>query len=120
MLADFNIRRQPAEDHRERELGRPVSVLISNQPTRGLDVDSIEYIHSQIVDKRNNGVAVMVTSAELDEIMSLADRIAVMYHGEIVATIDAVDATRVELSLLMAGSHEEDQEEPSSGDAALN
>lgn len=89
-----------------RELGRPVSLLVANQPTRGLDVGSIEYIHSQIVDRRDNGVAVLLISAELDEIISLSDRISVIYHGEIVATVDADKATREGLGLLMAGSRE--------------
>ncbi len=87
-----------------RELSRPVKLLIANQPTRGLDVGSIEYIHSQIVEMRDQGVAVIVVSAELDEIMSLADRIAVMYHGQIVATVEAGQVTKSELGLLMAGS----------------
>ena len=86
-----------------RELSRPVKLLIVNQPTRGLDVGSIEYIHSQIVKIRDEGAAVLLVSAELDEILSLSDRIAVMYHGEIVATMDREDATREGLGLLMAG-----------------
>ena len=87
-----------------REFSRPVKVLIANQPTRGLDVGSIEYIHQQIVNMRDEGAAVLVVSAELDEIMSLADRIAVMYHGEIVSIQQADEVTREELGLLMAGS----------------
>jgi simple sugar transport system ATP-binding protein len=87
-----------------RELGRPVSLLVANQPTRGLDVGSIEYIHRQIIEMRDKGVAVLLISAELDEIMSLSDRIVVMFHGQIVAMMDAADATREELGLLMAGS----------------
>ena len=87
-----------------RELGRPVSLLVANQPTRGLDVGSIEYIHHQIIEMRDKGVAVLLISAELDEIMSLSDRIVVMFHGQIVAMMDAADATREELGLLMAGS----------------
>jgi len=87
-----------------RELSRPIKLLIANQPTRGLDVGSIEYIHRQIVDMRDQGIAVLLVSAELDEITSLADRIAVMYHGQIVATLEAGQATRAELGLLMAGS----------------
>ena len=87
-----------------RELSRPIKLLIANQPTRGLDVGSIEYIHRQIVDMRDQGIAVLLVSAELDEITSLADRIAVMYHGQIVATLAAGQATRAELGLLMAGS----------------
>jgi len=87
-----------------RELSRPIRLLIANQPTRGLDVGSIEYIHKQIVENRDQGVAVLLVSAELDEIMSLSDRIAVMYHGQIVATLDADQATKAELGLLMAGA----------------
>ncbi len=87
-----------------RELSRPIQLLIANQPTRGLDVGSIEYIHRQIVEMRDRGIAVLLVSAELDEITSLSDRIAVMYHGQIVATMDADKATRAELGLLMAGS----------------
>jgi simple sugar transport system ATP-binding protein len=87
-----------------RELSRPIKLLIANQPTRGLDVGSIEYIHRQIVDMRDQGVAVLLISAELDEITSLSDRIAVMYHGQIVATVDPDKVTRAELGLLMAGS----------------
>ena len=87
-----------------RELSRPIQLLIANQPTRGLDVGSIEYIHRQIVEMRDRGIAVLLVSAELDEITSLSDRIAVMYHGSIVATMDADKATRAELGLLMAGS----------------
>ena len=88
-----------------RELSRPnVKLVIANQPTRGLDVGSIEYIHSEIIKMRDRGIAVLLISAELDEIMALSDRIAVMYRGEIVATVDRKDATRDQLGLLMAGS----------------
>ncbi len=86
-----------------RELSRPVKLLIVNQPTRGLDVGSIEYIHSQIVAIRDRGTAVLLVSAELDEILSLSDRIAVMFHGELVATMDRAEATREGLGLLMMG-----------------
>jgi simple sugar transport system ATP-binding protein len=86
-----------------REFSRPINLLLTNQPTRGLDVGSIEYIHRQIVAKRDQGIAVLLISAELDEITSLSDRIAVMYHGEIVAIVDANQVTREELGLLMAG-----------------
>ena len=94
-----------------RELSRPVTLLIANQPTRGLDVGSIEYIHNQIVEMRDQGVGVLLVSAELDEILSLSDRIAVMYQGGIVAVMDAAKATREELGLLMAGSKREADEE---------
>jgi simple sugar transport system ATP-binding protein len=89
-----------------RELSRPVKLVIASQPTRGLDVGSIEYIHNQIIQMRDQGVAVLLVSAELDEILSLSDRIAVMYRGTIVATLDRKDATREQLGLLMAGVHE--------------
>ena len=87
-----------------RELSRDVIFLIANQPTRGLDVGSIEYIHRQIVEMRDQGVAVLMVSAELDEIRSLSDRIAVMFRGEIVATVGADEVTKEELGLMMTGS----------------
>ncbi|GAB4481491.1 MAG: ABC transporter ATP-binding protein [Anaerolineales bacterium] len=86
-----------------RELSRPVKLVIANQPTRGLDVGSIEYIHKEIVAMRDRGVGVLLVSAELDEIMSLSDRIAVMYHGQIVALVDAKKVSREQLGLWMAG-----------------
>jgi simple sugar transport system ATP-binding protein len=86
-----------------REFSRAVKLLIAAQPTRGIDVGSIEFIHNQIVAKRDEGVAVLLVSAELDEIMALADRIAVMYKGEVVAILPRAEATREALGLLMAG-----------------
>lgn len=91
-----------------RELSREVKLLIANQPTRGLDVGSIEYIHKEIVLMRDRGLAVLLVSAELDEIMALSDRIAVMYRGQIVATVDAAKVTREQLGLWMAGAHPEE------------
>lgn len=88
-----------------RELSRDVKLVIANQPTRGLDVGSIEYIHSEIIKMRDRGVAVLLISAELDEIMALSDRIAVMYRGQIVATVESKKATREQLGLWMAGAH---------------
>ncbi len=93
-----------------RELSRPVKLLIANQPTRGLDVGSIEYIHRQIVAMRDRGVAVLLVSAELDEIRSLADRIAVIYHGRIVDTVYPDEVTKSELGLMMAGSGRQEAE----------
>ena len=90
-----------------RELSRPVKLLIANQPTRGLDVGSIEYIHQEIVEMRDRGLAVLLVSAELDEILALSDRIAIIYRGKIVATIPAKKATREYLGLMMAGISEE-------------
>ena len=108
------VRRQSAEsDHRARivahrtgDIGGATAdspLLVANQPTRGLDVGSIEFIHGRIVEARDNGAAVLLISAELDEIMSLSDRIAVMYKGHILETLDAKTATREQLGLLMAG-----------------
>jgi simple sugar transport system ATP-binding protein len=79
-------------------------LLLANQPTRGLDVGSIEYIHERIVEKRDEGAAVLIVSVELDEVFALADRIAVMYRGRIVADLPAETATWEQLGLLMAGS----------------
>lgn len=89
-----------------RELSRPVKLVVASQPTRGLDVGSIEYIHKEIILMRDRGVGVLLISAELDEIMSLSDRIVVMYRGQIVAEVDRKDATREQLGLWMAGVHE--------------
>jgi general nucleoside transport system ATP-binding protein len=86
-----------------REFSRPIKLLVAAQPTRGLDVGSIEFIHRQLVDRRDRGVAVLLVSAELDEIMALADRVAVMYHGEIVDVMPIEEATREKLGLIMAG-----------------
>jgi simple sugar transport system ATP-binding protein len=86
-----------------REFSRPIKLLIAAQPTRGLDVGSIEFIHNEIIRQRDEGVAVLVVSAELDEILALSDRIAVMFKGKIIATIPAAEATREGLGLLMAG-----------------
>lgn len=86
-----------------RELARQVKLLVANQPTRGLDVGSIEFIHRRIVDARDKGAAVLLVSAELDEIMSLSDRIAVMYKGRILDTLEGKSAAREHLGLLMAG-----------------
>jgi len=88
-----------------RELSHNVKLIVANQPTRGLDVGSIEYIHKEIIAMRDRGAAVLLVSAELDEIMALSDRIAVMYRGEIVATVDAATVTREKLGLWMAGAH---------------
>jgi general nucleoside transport system ATP-binding protein len=86
-----------------RELSRPISLLIASQPTRGLDVGSIEYIHERIVEQRDQGIAVLIVSSELDEVLALADRIIVMYRGRVVDVLPATEATREGLGLLMAG-----------------
>ena len=88
-----------------REFSRPIKLLIASQPTRGLDVGSIEYIHKQIIKKRDEGTGVLLVSSELDEILALSDRIAVMYKGQIMDILDAKNANKEHLGLLMAGVH---------------
>jgi simple sugar transport system ATP-binding protein len=85
-----------------REFSRDLSVLVLDQPTRGLDVGSIEFIHRQVIAKRDAGAAILLVSAELDEVMELSDRIGVMYRGELVALVDGPSAQREEIGLLMA------------------
>jgi len=85
-----------------REMSRDLRLLLASQPTRGLDVGSIEFVHRRIVEERDRGVAVLIVSSELDEIYALADRIAVMYEGKIVAFRPASVPVE-ELGLLMAG-----------------
>ncbi|MBO8155174.1 MAG: ABC transporter ATP-binding protein [Bacillaceae bacterium] len=87
-----------------REVDRSPDLLIAAQPTRGLDVGAIEFIHKKLIEERDKGRAVLLLSFELDEIMNVSDRIAVMYEGEIVATVKPEDTTEEELGLLMAGS----------------
>lgn len=86
-----------------RELSQDLHVLVAAQPTRGVDVGSIEFIHNQLIDARDHGAGVLLVSAELDEILSLSDRIAVMSGGKIVAIIDAEGADRNYIGRLMAG-----------------
>ncbi len=85
-----------------RELSRPLKVLVAAQPTRGLDVGSIEYVHRQIVETRNAGQGVVIISSELDEVLALGDRVAVMHHGKIMGVV-APSTSRETIGLLMAG-----------------
>jgi simple sugar transport system ATP-binding protein len=101
-----------------REFSRDIKVLILDQPTRGLDVGSIEFIHRQTIAKRDEGAAVLLVSAELDEIMELSDRIAVMYRGELVATVDGRTADREEVGLLMATGRRDAPPEGSTPDGS--
>ncbi len=87
-----------------REIDRSPDVFIVAQPTRGLDVGAIEYIHKRIVEERDKGKAILLVSLELDEIMDLSDRIAVIFNGEIVGEVQASETDENELGLLMAGS----------------
>ena len=85
-----------------RELSRPVKLLVCSQPTRGLDVGSIEYVHRRIVAERDRGAAVLLVSSELDEVLALGDRVAVMYRGRIASVVDP-SVGRDRIGLLMAG-----------------
>ena len=88
-----------------REMSRPLRLLVAAQPTRGVDVGSIEFIHKRIIETRDSGIPVVVVSTELDEVAALADRIAVMYRGSIVGIVPA-DTPRETLGLMMAGAAE--------------
>ncbi|MCL6586896.1 MAG: ABC transporter ATP-binding protein [Anoxybacillus sp.] len=87
-----------------REVDRNPDLLIAAQPTRGLDVGAIEFIHKRLIEQRDQGKAVLLVSFELDEVMNVSDRIAVIYEGKIVAIVDPKETTEQELGLLMAGS----------------
>ncbi|MEA2652355.1 MAG: ral nucleoside transport system ATP-binding protein, partial [Chloroflexota bacterium] len=91
-----------------REFSRPLELIVAAQPTRGLDVGSIEYIHGRIVQKRDEGAAVLIVSTELEEVLALGDRIAVMFQGKIVDILDPSEATFERLGLLMGGAHPEE------------
>ena len=97
-----------------REIDRNHKLLIAVQPTRGLDIGAIEYIHRQIVSDRDNGAAVLLVSYELEEVLSLSDRILVMYEGRIVGELDPRKTTPEELGLYMAGA-KKDKEITESG-----
>lgn len=114
-VTEFDIRAQSPKDSASslsggnkqkvvlaRELSRPVKLVVASQPTRGLDVGSIEFVHERIIAERDSGRAVLLFSTELDEVISLADRIAVMYRGEFIAIVPAT-TSREDLGLLMAG-----------------
>jgi simple sugar transport system ATP-binding protein len=92
-----------------RELSRPLKLLVASQPTRGVDVGSIEFLHTRIVTERDQGTAVLIVSTELDEIAALADRVAVMYRGKVVGVVPS-DTPRDELGLMMAGASKSDAE----------
>ncbi|MBA9024797.1 MULTISPECIES: ABC transporter ATP-binding protein [Bacillaceae] len=87
-----------------REVDRNPDLLIAAQPTRGLDVGAIEFIHKRLIEQRDNGKAVLLISFELDEILNVSDRVAVIYEGEIVAIVNPRETTEQELGLMMAGS----------------
>jgi general nucleoside transport system ATP-binding protein len=94
-----------------RELGFETDFLIAAEPTRGVDIGAMEYIHEALLKKRNNGDGILLVSSELSEILALSDRIAVMYEGKIAGILDRKDATEEKLSVLMAGGKENDASE---------
>jgi ABC-type uncharacterized transport system ATPase subunit len=100
-----------------REMSRPLKLMVAAQPTRGVDVGSIEFIHNQIIHERDSGTAVIVISSELDEVVGLADRIAVMYRGRILAVVSP-DVPREEIGLLMAGVTDSTPATPAASPAA--
>jgi simple sugar transport system ATP-binding protein len=86
-----------------RELSGDPSFVLANQPTRGLDVGSIEFVHKTLIEEREKGAGVLLVSVELEEVMALADRILVIYRGKIQGELDAATATEEEVGILMAG-----------------
>jgi simple sugar transport system ATP-binding protein len=101
-----------------REFSGDVKLLVLDQPTRGLDVGSIEFIHRQAIAKRDAGAAILLVSAELDEVLELSDRIAIMYRGQIIAFRDGRTADKNEIGLLMATGDEERAHAAAGGSAA--
>lgn len=93
-----------------RELSREPRVLVAAQPTRGVDIGATEYVHAQLLGQRQQGTAILLISEDLDEIMALSDRIAVIFEGGIMGIVDAEEATPEQLGLLMAGVREETEE----------
>ena len=88
-----------------REFSRPVKLVVAAQPTRGLDVGSIEYIHRRIIEQRDAGAAILIVSTELDEVLALGDRVAVMFSGQIVGVLSSEQATKEAVGMLMGGVH---------------
>ena len=86
-----------------REFSRPVKLVIASQPTRGLDVGSIEYIHKRMIEQRDQGAAVLIVSTELDEVLAVGDRVAVMQGGQIVGIVEGEEATYEKVGMLMGG-----------------
>ena len=84
-----------------RECSHNAKLLVASQPTRGIDVGSIEFVHQQLINQRDQGLAVLLVSAELDEILSLSDRIGVIYRGQLIVTADAADLDRNRIGRIM-------------------
>jgi simple sugar transport system ATP-binding protein len=129
-VSEFDVRTQSTESLAEtlsggnqqkvvlaRELSRPLTLLVVAQPTRGLDVGSMEFVHRRIVAERDRGAAVVLVSTELDEVLGLADRIGVMYRGKIIGEVPGGTSAE-EIGLLMAGSTTEHAVDPGAGEMA--
>jgi simple sugar transport system ATP-binding protein len=121
LVQDFNVKTPSIETHVKnlsggniqklilaRELTRDPSVVIAAQPTRGLDIGATEYVHSRLLDQREQGSATLLISEDLDEIMALSDRIAVIFEGKIMGLLSRSEATPEQLGLLMAGVEAEE------------
>jgi general nucleoside transport system ATP-binding protein len=118
LIKEYNIKAHPADHTRTlsggnmqkvilaRALSKQPKVVIASQPTRGLDVGATEYVRNRLLAERTRGAAVLLISEDLEEIFALSDRIAVMYEGRIVDTLDAKDATEEQLGLMMSGAQE--------------
>ena len=91
-----------------REFGLRPKLLLVSQPTRGVDIGAIEFIHRKLVELRDEGCAILLVSAELEEVTSLADRLLVIYHGRIVGEVDPKRATQEEIGLLMTGGEKQE------------
>jgi simple sugar transport system ATP-binding protein len=94
-----------------REFSRKPRLIIASQPTRGLDVGASEYVHGKLLEMRDSGTAILLISADLDEILTLSDRIAVLYEGKIVAVKECVKTNELELGILMTGGNNECESE---------
>ena len=93
-----------------REMGTDPALIVADQPTRGVDVGAIEFIHNTLVEHRNRGGSVLLASLELDEVLLLSDRIAVMYSGRLIGILNAAEATREKIGLMMVGRRPEEVE----------
>jgi len=102
-MRDGLIAGMTVEEVVAREFSRPLKLVVAAQPTRGLDVGSIEYIHTRLVEQRDAGAAILIVSTELDEVLAVADRIAVMFDGRIAGILEGAGATREAVGMLMGG-----------------
>ena len=120
LIAEYQIKASPTDRARTlsggnmqkvilaRELSRDIQCVIANCPTRGLDVGAIEYVHKRLVELRDAGIGVLLISEDLDEIFNVADRIVVIFHGEIMGEFQTSEVSREQIGLLMAGVKETD------------